>query len=223
MWRSAALLGASVWVVVSTGIAGAHAPVTLTGAWELNRDASSVGGLAPPDGGGPGGGRGRGGRGGPGGPGGGPPGGGGGFGGGFGGGRGGGRGGAGGGPPRERPSKEDMEARRALMDEVMQPPVRITIAQEGDRISFIEPDGVVRTYVVNGKAEKHAMTNGTVDTRSTWDGAGVRMEISVDRMTLVRTYEIAGDDPRRLRVTTAFARAPKDAARVAVYDEAPAR
>lgn len=219
MWRTPALIGAIVWVVASAGSAGARAPVTLSGAWELNRDLTSAGGLTPPEGGG----RGRGGPGGPGGPGGRPPGGGGGFGGGFGGGRGGGRGGPGGGPPADRPSTEDLAARRALMDEVLQPPARITIAQDGDKVSFIEPDGVVRTYLANDKSEKHAMTNGIVETRSRWDGAGLRMAITLARVTLVRTYEIAGDDPRRLRVTTAFDRGPKDAAHVAVYDEAPAR
>lgn len=221
MWRTAALTWACLWVVAETGAVGARAPVTLSGAWELNRELSSApGGPPPPDGGGRGGpGGGPGGAG----PGGGFPGGGGGGGGGFGGrgGRGGGR--PGGGPPAGRPSKDDVEARRALMGEVLQPPPRITIAQDGDKVSFIEPDGVVRTYLANDRTEKHAMTNGTVETRSRWDKAALRMSIVLDRTTVIRTFEIAGDDPRRLRVTTAFDRGPKDAAHVAVYDLAPGR
>lgn len=136
---------------------------------------------------------------------------------------GGGRGGPGGRTPGDRPSKEDMEARRALMDEVLQPAPRLTIAQDGDRVSFIEPDGVVRTYVANGKWEKHALTHGTIETKSAWDGPRLRMEITVERITLVRTFEVAGDDPRRLEVTTIPSRGPRDARRIVVYDEAPGR
>ena len=61
-----------------------------------------------------------------------------------------------------------MERRRALMDEVMQLPPRFTVAQKDDTISFIEPDGVVRSYVANGKSEKHQLTNGVVETKTAW-------------------------------------------------------
>ncbi|MGE0816196.1 MAG: hypothetical protein AB7O28_16475 [Vicinamibacterales bacterium] len=198
----------------SAGIGAAPAESVLSGAWTLNRDLSAApGGTPVPDGGM----RGRGGRRG-GGPGGRGPGGG------FGGGPGGFGGGGGrrGGGPAEggRPSSEDMEARRALMQEVMELPARFTIAQDGDRLSMIEPDGVVRTYVANGQAEKHALTSGTIETRSRWDGTTLRMEIRVgDRMAVVRTFAVQGDDPRRLDVRTTFDGAPKDRGRLAVYDE----
>ncbi|MEZ5292306.1 MAG: hypothetical protein R2745_14595 [Vicinamibacterales bacterium] len=113
-----------------------------------------------------------------------------------------------------------MEAQRALVQEVMELPVRFTIAQDGDRLSLIEPDGVVRTYVANGQTEKHALTHGTIETRSRWDGTALRMEIRVgSRMTVVRTFVVQGDDPRRLDVTTTVDGAPKDSGRLAVYDE----
>lgn len=210
-------------VIVAAALAGhaesssvrVAAPPNLAGDWVLSLDGT--GAIPPDDGGMSGSRRGRGGSGGPGGGGRGP--GGGGFGGigggGFGGGRPGGRGG-----PESRPSAEEMEARRALLQEVMTLPARFTITQDGGRVSFTETDGVVRTYVVNGKSEKHALTNGTIDTRSSWDGARLRMEIRVgERATLIRTFAVR-DDPRRLEVITAFDRAPKDARQVSVYDDA---
>ena len=63
-----------------------------------------------------------------------------------------------------------MERRRALMQEAMQLPPRFTLAQKADTISFIEPDGVVRSYVANGKSEKHQLTNGIVETKTAWKG-----------------------------------------------------
>jgi hypothetical protein len=136
---------------------------------------------------------------------------------------GGGRGGGfpGGSTGGQRPSSEDMERQRVLMQEVAQLPSRFTLTQDGNQVVFIEPDGVVRTYVVNGKTEKHQLTNGTIDTKSSWDGEQLRMEISAGgRATLVRTFGLRRE-PRRLEVVTSFDGAPKDARQVMVYDEAP--
>jgi len=188
------------------GLNARRAP-NLTGVWELNRDLSSApGGMPGPDGGGPG-------RGGPGRPGGG-------FGGGGNGGRGGmGGGRPGGGPGSMGPSPEEIERQRAVMQEVTQLPARLTITQDADKVMFTEPDGVVRTYVANGKSEKHQLTSGTIETKSSWDGAQLRMEISAGgRGKLVRTFTVR-DGPRRLEVATAFDGAPKDSRRIVVYDE----
>ena len=114
-----------------------------------------------------------------------------------------------------------MEARRALMQEVLTLPVRVTISQDGDKVVFIEPDGVVRTYVASGAAEKHQLTSGTIETKAKWNGSALRMEIKIgDRATLVRTFEVR-DDPRRLEVATAFDGGSKDQRQLTVYDEAP--
>ena len=114
-----------------------------------------------------------------------------------------------------------MAARRALVDEVVTLPARLTIAQEGDRLVFIEPDGVVRTYVANGKKEKHQLTNGTIETTTSWNGPRLTMTIVAgDRLRLTRTFTLATGQPRRLEVTTTFERAPKDARHLVVYDEA---
>ena len=101
----------------------------------------------------------------------------------------------------------------------MELPTRFTVIHDGDKIIFTEPDGVVRTYLANGKTEKHQLTNGTVETKTSWDGPSLLMEITVDaRMKLVRTFGVR-DDPRRLEVATRFDRGPKDARRVMVFDE----
>ena len=201
-------------VLATTAVRARVAPTDLSGVWEMNRDLSSAPGSGPglpggPEGRGPGGGRGAGGgRRGPGG------------GGGFGGGAGGGGGRPRGGPPGGAPSRDDMEARRALMQEVLTMPARLTLSQDGDKVVFIEPDGVVRTYVANGAAEKHQLTSGTIETKAKWAGPTLRMEIVVGaRMTLVRTFRVT-DDPRRLQVSTVFEGGPKDQGQLTVYDEA---
>lgn len=218
-WLMVAAWAASGWTI---DLSARQTP-DFRGAWMLNRDLSTAPGSelgAPPEGRGGRGGRGPGGMGGPGG----------GMGGRGGGGRGGfgggGRGGGGrsgdrdGGDARAR--RDDMDARRALMDEVLQFPPRFTIAQDGDKFVVIEPDGVVRTYLANGKAEKHQLTNGTVETTTSWDGAHLRMTVAAgERLRILRTFELK-PDPRRLEVTTAFEGGPKDRHQLAVYDPADA-
>ncbi|MFN8062960.1 MAG: hypothetical protein U0Q12_27660 [Vicinamibacterales bacterium] len=175
----------------------------LSGTWLLNKDLSK--GPLPgstPEGDGP---PGRGGRrppGGFGGPGGGMGGPGGGGMGGFGR-RGGGPGGGPGGPgERERPSEEEMKARRELMREVVQAPVRMTIAQDGALVTFIDDDGHARKYEADGQAEKHQLTNGVVETRTRWEATSLVVDTLVDgRMHVVRTYELADV---QLVVTTRF-------------------
>ena len=220
--RGAAMACAFCLALLTAAAQGRTVRVNLSGVWELNRDLSSAPGSGPSEPGGRGRGGGRGG--GPGGgrsPGGGGRGpGGGGFGGGFGGGGGGRSGGA---PPAGAPSREDMEARRALLQEAMTLPVRLTITQDGDKVALIEPDGVVRTYVANGASEKHQLTTGTIETRSQWEGASLRMEIRVgERMKIIRTFEV-GDDPRRLEIGTGFDGGAKDQRQRTVYDEAPSQ
>lgn len=115
-----------------------------------------------------------------------------------------------------------MEAGRALLAEVMELPARFTLIQDGEKLIVTEPDGVVRTYLVNGKAEKHQLTNGTIETKTSWDGPSLVMRIAAgERMTVERAFTIR-ENPRRLEVATGFERAPKDARRLHVYDPTPA-
>ena len=185
----------------------------ISGAWAINKSLGSAPGSGgmPEDGG-------HGGRGGPGG---------GGHGGGMGGGGGmgrrGGMGGMGGGPRGGQDGdkrREDMAARRALMQELLELPPRVTIAQDGDKLAFIEPDGVVRTYVANDKSEKHQLQNGTIETKSKWDGDALVMELKTSGgMTITRRWAVRGE-PRQLEVTTTAERGPSNAKRIAVYEAA---
>ena len=114
--------------------------------------------------------------------------------------------------------EEDRAARRALLEELIALPPKFTIAQDGDKVVFIEPDGVVRTFVVNDKTEKHQLQNGTIETKSRWDANALEMELkSPGGLTLTRRYEVRGT-PRQLEVTTTASRGERNAKRVAVYD-----
>jgi hypothetical protein len=131
----------------------------------------------------------------------------------------GGRGGGPGGGAGARPSADEMERRRALMEELMQLPLRFTVAQKDDTISFIEPDGVVRSYVANGKSEKHQLTNGVVETKTAWKGESLEMEVKVDRVTVRRTFVVRGTVSRQLEVMTTFDGGRRGAGSKTVFDE----
>jgi hypothetical protein len=122
-----------------------------------------------------------------------------------------------GGPP---PRKGDRAASGALMQELLEPVARVTIRQDGDRIAFVEADGIAREYVANDKVEKHQLVNGTIETKTRWDGDALVMELRASkRMTIVRRYTVRGDE-RRLEVTTSVDGGPKSAKRLAVYEVA---
>src|SRR5215208_3301911 len=132
------------------------AQTILSGAWELNRQASSPtpAGLGPdaearprrggPGGGGPGGGGGRGGFGGPG----------------MGGRRRAGSGGFGG--SSDQLDKEEMQRIRDVIQETLAAPPRLVIDQDGSVVTFTDDEGHVRRFTSNGKPAKHQLTSGTV-------------------------------------------------------------
>ena len=101
----------------------------------------------------------------------------------------------------------------------MQLPPRFTLAQKDDTISFIEPDGVVRSYVANGKSEKHQLTTGIVETKTAWKGESLEMEVKVDKLTIRRTFAIRGTGSRQLEVTTTLDGGRRGAGAKAVFDE----
>jgi hypothetical protein len=170
----------------------------LSGAWELDRQASSPtpAGLGPdaeghgryggPGGGGHGGGRG-GGRGGFGGP-----------------GMGGTGGGRPGGPDGQQPDKQEMQRMRDLAHELLTSPTRLIINQDGQLVTLTDDEGHVRRFTANNKGEKHQLTSGTVDTKTRWQDGALVMEIEIPHgMKLSRRYELlAAADARQLIVTT---------------------
>ncbi len=125
--------------------------------------------------------------------------------GGFGMGPGGGRGMGGGMRPMGEgamPDREEMERRRALVRELLEPSPRLTITTDGDLVAFTDADGRVRKYTANGKKEKHQFDNGTVETKTKWDADHLVVETSLrGGMKVTETYALAADT-RQLIVQT---------------------
>jgi hypothetical protein len=115
----------------------------------------------------------------------------------------GGFGGAGGGQMTDE-QKQDMERRRALMRELLQPSDRMMVTVDGDLVSFTESDGRVRKFKTDGKKEKHQFDNGTVETKSHWDKDGLVIETDLQNgMKLTQTYALApAAEKRQLVIST---------------------
>jgi hypothetical protein len=190
-------IGSAVAVTLALGgaVGFAQAPATerpkIEGAWTLNRDIGDrpgrAGGMSDDQGGG----HHRGGYGG---------GGGGGYGGVGGGMRGGGYGGGGGQMSDEQ--RAEMQRRRNLAREVLTPPGRLNITVDGDVVSFTDEDGRVKKYKTDGKKEKHAFDNGTVETKSKWENGALTIETSLEGgMKFTQSYSLVSDH-RELMVQT---------------------
>lgn len=187
----------------------------LMGSWVLDQESSTL----PPDDAMPADPRGAGGMGGR------PPGGGPGMGGPGGGRPGPGMGGGPGGPGGEgsRPSPEEMKRIRDLMRELVEAPARLTMALDGEAVAFVDEDGRVRKYVANGKAEKHQLTAGTVQTKTRWDGPSLIIETEAREGLRLKQIYALEPGTGRLVVTTSMegSRAPQDRPPLkAVYDRA---
>lgn len=187
----------------------------LMGSWVLDQESSTL----PPNDAMPADPRGAGGMGGR------PPGGGPGMGGPGGGRPGPGMGGGPGGPGGEgsRPSPEEMKRIRDLMRELVEAPARLTMALDGEAVAFVDEDGRVRKYVANGKAEKHQLTAGTVQTRTRWDGPSLIIETEAREGLRLKQIYALEPGTGRLVVTTSMegSRAPQDRPPLkAVYDRA---
>jgi hypothetical protein len=113
-----------------------------------------------------------------------------------------GRGGMGGGQMSDE-QKQEMERRRALMKEQLQPSVRMDVTVENDIVTFTESDGRVRKFKTDGKKEKHQFDNGTVETKSKWDNGGLVIETDLQNgMKLTQTYTVAAGEKRQLVLAT---------------------
>jgi len=99
--------------------------------------------------------------------------------------------------------KQELERRRALMKELLQPSDRMTLTVENDMVTFTESDGRVRKFRTDGKKEKHQFDNGTVETKSKWDNSGLVIETDLQSgMKLTQTYTIAAGEKRQLVLAT---------------------
>ncbi len=111
-------------------------------------------------------------------------------------------GGMGGGGPMSDEQKQEMERRRALMKELLQPSDRMNVTVENDMVTFTESDGRVRKFKTDGKKEKHQFDNGTVETKSKWDNSGLVIETDLNGTKLTQTYTIAAGERRQLVLAT---------------------
>lgn len=157
-------------------------PVRLNGIWDLNKDLSTKPSAAPVE---PGGQGARGGQ----------SSGGGGYRGGSGVGyRGGGNGGRGGSDP--------MREVRALVRELEQSAVRITIVSRPESVSVTDTEGVVRKFQTNGKPDSVAINGNTIEVKSKWTGDILSQEFKAGSVTFVRTVETTVDGHQLLITLT---------------------
>jgi hypothetical protein len=111
--------------------------------------------------------------------------------------------GMGGGGQMSDEQKQEMERRRALMKELLQPSDRMNVTVENDIVTFTESDGRVRKFKTDGKKEKHQFDNGTVETKSKWDNTGLVIETDLQNgMKLTQTYTVAAGEKRQLVLAT---------------------
>ena len=94
---------------------------------------------------------------------------------------------------------ELRKQRMELMQELLQPIRRMTIAQDGGSVSFTYEDGRTVRYRTNGRAEKHQAINGVVETETRWKKGKLVRETNLDDgMSIEETFWV--ESPRVLVV-----------------------
>lgn len=203
----AALILSSAPVVMAQRTAET-APPNLSGSWNLNADVSQV----PPRGGMEDGTRPTGRVGG-------------GMGGGGGMGSGGGRpggGGPGGGPMGGASmDPERMRRARETMRELMDAPVHLSIANDGDAIVIESPTGERERIVADGKKYAHALAAGDITNKAEWKDGVLRVESTAkDGIKVERRFALEHAEPSGTRLVVTYianlpmARRPMDVKRV---------
>jgi hypothetical protein len=98
-------------------------------------------------------------------------------------------------------------------------PKRFTLIHSNNALRILEPDGVTRTYAINGKSEKHQLTHGTITTKTRLSDGAVVMDLEAgDRFKIRRSFRLRDEGPQQLEVTTSPAGGPRELALVTVYD-----
>jgi hypothetical protein len=116
------------------------------------------------------------------------------------------------------------QARMEVMREILQPvdQFTLTLANDNKNVSMAYTDGRVFQFKADGSKEKHQLTNGTVDTKTKWDGPKLEIEYDLDGgFKVVRDYSLS-DKTHQLVVTTKMegGRAGRGRDMQAVYDAA---
>src|SRR5262249_26603650 len=146
-------------------------------------------------------------------------------GGGMGGGRGGaGRGGGGGGAGPDEGANtplnpEYLRAVQAMLDEVLRPPERLTIAVADSEIAFTESGGGVVRLPTNNKSQKHQLLAGTAEIKTRWEGDKLVKETSLLGLAQVREiYSVTPDSHLQVDVRLQRARVQETTSFKRVYD-----
>lgn len=120
---------------------------------------------------------------------------------------------------------EKLKAARALIEELMTPPVMLTIGDAAGAVTFTEADGRTRTYKTDNSKEKHQVTNATVETRTRWEEGSLVIETDLgEGLKATQTYSV-GAEPRQLTVLVKLEGGPGRMSRQrpprrTVYDDA---
>jgi hypothetical protein len=93
--------------------------------------------------------------------------------------------------PSTKPKR--LKASEALRKELITPPEEFVIDLSVPRVTIDTGAGPV-TYKINGKSEAHQLANGSVKTKTSWDGPLLRQVIDGGRdVRLTRVFELGLD------------------------------
>lgn len=94
-----------------------------------------------------------------------------------------------------------LSASEALRQELLTPPEELSLSLTNDVVIIGDGIGAAVSYKINGKSESHQLVNGSVSTKTRWDGNVLRQEIDGGRNSdFIRLFELS-DDGQTLRVS----------------------
>jgi len=109
--------------------------------------------------------------------------------------------------PSTKPKR--LKASEALRKELLTPPEEFSIDLSAAAV-VIDTGGGPVTYKFNGKSEGHQLTNGSVKTKTSWDGLLLRQIIDGGRdVKLTRVFELGLDGQLRVTVGATGAAEPR--------------
>jgi hypothetical protein len=101
--------------------------------------------------------------------------------------------------PSTKPKR--LSAAEALRKEVLTPPESLSIELSRDAVVITDAAIGPVKYKINGKSEAHQLTNGSVKTKTSWDGPLLRQVIDAGRGSkLARVFELTEDGLLRITV-----------------------
>jgi hypothetical protein len=91
-------------------------------------------------------------------------------------------------------STPNLEKIRALVQEMATAPGKVTIVVQPTEVQLTYDTGQFFRYMTGDQQESHDLTNGTIKTRTRWDGPVLTQDIDCgNNFKFVRTYSVSGD------------------------------